>query len=77
MDVLFEFENEEHDKIILSKIQMEVLTHKQFKNDRHWEIFRNNFLTHFIYFGKKNIFEYYAWSEKEYQDLISRQEEKR
>ena len=76
MDIILENEDE-FDKIILSKKQMEFRLHRTFINGKHWDLFKTNFLYHFIYMPKKDIFAYYEFILKEYEDTRSREEKKK
>lgn len=71
MDSILEDDAEFND-IVVNRKQLEIILHKTFINDKHWEMFRNNFLYHFIYHSKRNIFEYYDFILREYEDVKSR-----
>lgn len=71
MEIILENESH-HDQIILSRKQMEFLIHRTFINNKHWELFKTNFLYHFIYMPKKDIFHYYEFILKEFEDTRSR-----
>ena len=70
MDHLFEDESE-FNEIIINRKQIELIVHKKFINDKHWQLFKTNFLYHFIYQSKKNISQYFDFIQLEYEDTKS------
>jgi hypothetical protein len=59
--------NNLNENLVITKKQMETILNRQFKNNRHWEIFQNHFLFH----PKPSLFEVYRWSEYEYEEITS------
>jgi len=59
----------EGNQITMTREQIEIILHKKFINNLHWDVFRNNFLYHFIFKSKKDIFEYFTWSILEYRNI--------
>ena len=58
--------------IILHRKQLEFIIGKKFKNQRHWIIFRDNFLFKFLVVPNHTLPMYYEWSLNEYKDLKTR-----
>lgn len=57
-----------NDNLVVTKNQMENILKRNFKNDKHWEIFTNNFTRK----PKSSFYELYRWSEIELWELTSR-----
>jgi hypothetical protein len=57
-----------NENLVIGRLQMENILKRQFINNLHWEIFKNNFILK----PKGSFFELYRWAEIEMNELKSR-----